>query len=408
MAQFDLWLILGTAVFLFYNIYVLNFASKILEQCRQNIFLHLLLAVTNLVFIFIIFYFQMPRYFVYGSFYLLLCLEFKLISKSKWVQAWFGASSFMLNIAPIHLLSVLLLSVVQNIPSTQFFIEFHLIMQSVTVTFGILSATLLLFRRLIKLPDLLVISKNKIYASVVSFCALLIVINTSFDNRMFITPIVHPEMLVMSIANILLYYIVFYCIFAFALSLSKMHQFKRKSDEVDISYHELIRKKSNITKQIYTDDLTGAYNRKYAYEKLDLLLSDNECSFTIFFMDIAALKYVNDSFGHEVGDRYLMRVTTALQQAIRDTDTVARIGGDEFLVLAENTERADVARILHRIKQFVNEQNQQENFLVHVNIGSVFVGNTDQKPEKSTLLDEVDQRMREDKKNFYKAMESSS
>lgn len=81
-----------------------------------------------------------------------------------------------------------------------------------------------------------------------------------------------------------------------------------------------------------TDDLTGLRNRRGYFELARRRWAEGTGTAAVGFVDLDGLKVVNDSDGHEAGDRLLRRVATALQASVRDTDVVARIGGDEFAV----------------------------------------------------------------------------
>jgi diguanylate cyclase (GGDEF)-like protein len=85
----------------------------------------------------------------------------------------------------------------------------------------------------------------------------------------------------------------------------------------------------------FTDELTGLYNRRGYVTRAAALLkvADPKTIWQIFF-DVDELKLINDTFGHWAGDRALMEVAAVLRQAFRSTDIVARVGGDEFAVLA--------------------------------------------------------------------------
>jgi diguanylate cyclase (GGDEF)-like protein len=87
------------------------------------------------------------------------------------------------------------------------------------------------------------------------------------------------------------------------------------------------------------DPLTGLANRTYAYERVELALARAEVDgslVAVLLLDIDDFKIINDSLGHEAGDRALVRVASRLAAAARSGDTVARVGGDEFLIVCED------------------------------------------------------------------------
>src|SRR5713226_630351 len=85
------------------------------------------------------------------------------------------------------------------------------------------------------------------------------------------------------------------------------------------------------------DELTGLYNRRGFMAIAERQLKVGRRSgrgMLLFFIDVDRLKQINDSFGHAEGDRVLKHITEALQKTFRDSDVIARMGGDEFVVLA--------------------------------------------------------------------------
>ena len=85
-----------------------------------------------------------------------------------------------------------------------------------------------------------------------------------------------------------------------------------------------------------SDPLTGLSNRRYLQDQLRQALGiykRYETPFALLVLDVDGLKRVNDSKGHQAGDRALVQVATAMRRTLRTTDTAARIGGDEFLSL---------------------------------------------------------------------------
>ena len=94
-----------------------------------------------------------------------------------------------------------------------------------------------------------------------------------------------------------------------------------------------------ITKQAYHDALTGLANRTLLIDRLGLTLGNKKRTGeygSLFFIDMDNFKHINDSYGHDVGDLLLIEVAQRLLNCVRAEDTVARIGGDEFVVLLDN------------------------------------------------------------------------
>ena len=123
------------------------------------------------------------------------------------------------------------------------------------------------------------------------------------------------------------------------------------------------------------DGLTGLPNRTLLQERLDhalTLCARAEESLALLALDLDRFKAVNDIFGHAAGDRVLQNVAQILKQCVRASDTVARIGGDEFIILQVGASQPDGAHALaHRIlESFRREMNPaQDPTAVGVSIG---------------------------------------
>lgn len=103
-----------------------------------------------------------------------------------------------------------------------------------------------------------------------------------------------------------------------------------------------------------TDALTGLRNREVLWDRLahDLALARRHHHLlAIYFLDVNDFKQVNDEHGHAVGDLLLQHVARVLTATVRASDTVCRIGGDEFVVLVATHRRQDAEAVAHKIAQ---------------------------------------------------------
>lgn len=101
----------------------------------------------------------------------------------------------------------------------------------------------------------------------------------------------------------------------------------------------------------YHDQLTGLYNRRFYEEELRRLDEEKNLPLTIVMADVNGLKLVNDSFGHSVGDELLKKVGQVINKGCRDKDIVARLSGDEFVILLPKTDIYEAEEIVKNIKE---------------------------------------------------------
>jgi two-component system cell cycle response regulator len=124
-----------------------------------------------------------------------------------------------------------------------------------------------------------------------------------------------------------------------------------------------------------TDALTGLFNLRYLQREIVQLLDFHrryDQPFALLLMDVDGLKRINDAHGHAAGDRLLMQVAVALRRSIRAVDTPARMGGDEFCVLAPNQDAKHAFVLAERLAQAVEgEVAAPDDAPVRLSIGVV-------------------------------------
>ena len=145
------------------------------------------------------------------------------------------------------------------------------------------------------------------------------------------------------------------------------------------------------------DPLTNLPNRRGLYEELNELIYRSrryKYSSAVIYVDLDGFKHVNDHFGHEAGDRLLTQVATNFKAIVRQTDSVARIGGDEFIVLI--TDIDGETSLITKIESLLNEASRPLQFNRHQIATGASIGIAlypDHGDDAETLLHHADQAM---------------
>ena len=153
---------------------------------------------------------------------------------------------------------------------------------------------------------------------------------------------------------------------------------------------------SNIHLLAYFDVLTGLPNRTLLRDRMEQMLAAahrDRHQFALLVLDLDRFKYVNDSMGHPVGDKLLQAVAQQMLKCVREGDTVARIGGDEFVFLLRETDADGAVHMADKLLQLLSVPYDVDGLQItpHASIGiSIYPDNAD---DVDTLLKTADVAM---------------
>jgi diguanylate cyclase (GGDEF)-like protein len=154
----------------------------------------------------------------------------------------------------------------------------------------------------------------------------------------------------------------------------------------------------------FHDKLTGLYNRAYFVEEMRGLNTQRQLPISIIMGDVNGLKLLNDAFGHQEGDKLLLKIATILQECCREEDVVARLGGDEFAIFLPKTGHRETMEITDRIKAACRKNSQG---ILELNIALGAVTKEDLSQDIEFLLKEAEDRMYRNKLLESKSVRSS-
>jgi diguanylate cyclase (GGDEF)-like protein len=147
------------------------------------------------------------------------------------------------------------------------------------------------------------------------------------------------------------------------------------------------------------DDLTSLFNRRgflgIGQHTISVCKRMRRPA-TMMYFDLDGFKEVNDQYGHAEGDRALKNISTLLLSAFRNSDVVARVGGDEFCVLLTGTDTAHIERPLENLAASVELQNNATPYDIAYSVGVVEYD--DGHESISDLMEEADTQMYDDKR----------
>lgn len=169
-----------------------------------------------------------------------------------------------------------------------------------------------------------------------------------------------------------------------------------------------LQKLHQIRHQTFVDDLTGLYNSRYlkfALTNAMLKCKKPEQAFSVLFIDVDHFKGVNDRYGHLIGSEFLVAIGKTIKNAVRNIDPVFRYGGDEFVVILQQTPLDGAQEIGERIRKNI----ERRVFLIkgerlHTTVSIGVATYPEHASEKETLLKLADEAMYAAKKESRNAV----
>jgi len=163
---------------------------------------------------------------------------------------------------------------------------------------------------------------------------------------------------------------------------------------------------SLLKNEARNDPLTGLPNRRKLEEILPIAVQRakaNQTALSILFVDLDGFKLINDTYGHNVGDMLLREVANRIDKSTRQSDTVARYAGDEFIIVLEGISHVSVTtRIAEKILQTISEPFHFNQIVLNVTVSigiAYYTSENSQETQASELIRQADKAMYTAKKN---------
>jgi len=163
-------------------------------------------------------------------------------------------------------------------------------------------------------------------------------------------------------------------------SRDELREMRRRVDEGEKEMQRLQHELEQTSEMIRTDALTGALNRKGMDDALQREVARavrHEAPLCLGLLDIDNFKKLNDTYGHQVGDRALIHLASVVKDTLRPQDTLARYGGEEFLILLPDTTLDDAVQILTRVQRELTRKfflHENQKMLITFSAGTAELG----------------------------------
>lgn len=333
------------AFMLIYNCLMFKLCSKLYLVKNSIKKTYLLTSIINCSFLYLSLQYKFNIGIMQILCLIILFFEMKFIYKESAIKNFFAAISFCVNIFSVYYI-VISIHALYTSYSINYIINNELMLLScISITLIISSICLFLIQFIFDIRSLNLIKTSKsnlIFLNIINTCLFVymsIVIQIYCLNHNY--PNIELLLLKVGIFTIIGYIISL----MFAIVYSKIQLFENLSNEIEMKIDIKKETELKLKDMAYIDSMTGFYKRSYAMEYLENLIINNQTSFSIGYIDIDGLKQVNDMFGHNEGDSYILSVSNIIHNVFKN-EIIARIGGDEFLIIMSGKDQFDAEKML--------------------------------------------------------------
>lgn len=339
--------LLDFAALILYDLRAFSFCGAVLELRASHRLAKPVSLLVNCLLLAAIFWLRLPVLLGFLIVYLIMLLEFCILFRGKILIFLFGSGDFLFHLMNTQMIVTALYVLLYRIGSAEaFFARFP---SAVFLSLLLVTVFLEVSRRALDREAVRMLLRNDgqlLFAttSMMLIDIYLILLSVSYGGQAY-----SPMAAIFLLCTGILLFGAFYTAFQHALRMSLLLEYQAKSraleDQLEQSNEHLAAARTAAD----TDALTQVPNRRYGLKALERQLSAGQGG-CVCFLDIDHLKEVNDQYGHQEGDRYILRVVQTLRGSLAERDVLARLGGDEFLLLRPGAGEADTRRLLEQVR----------------------------------------------------------
>ncbi len=389
------------SMYVAYNFAAFSYATKLLVGGKRNILLFTVCTTVNVLIYGALLMYDWNFLFFYPIAFAVLTVEFKLLSKALWKQVLLSASLFAMHIATINLPVAILTTAVAGVAPAEIHSNQYLNLISGFITLLLLYIVLMVVDKFIPKEGIIKLSLETTTIMFLMVVSLGTVIFVMSEGALLLIDTSYPQQVYIVLACFSMQMVMFYYTFIYCINFITMSVHKRHADEAMSNYEKLIEQKQEVLYKVERDSLTGAYNKKFILDLLAEMYEDESLSFGLLYVDINRLKYVNDNLGHDVGDMLIIEIYTSIQSTLRERDLVARVGGDELLIVLDSINESDIELVIDRINIRIALDSAKKDYPFSASVGGTYVSDGARTLSIEEALNCADNNMRLRKRQFY-------